>query len=252
MRCRRPLVLRPRITPGVLLSGGSGCPGPRQRNPPFPRARLMPHRGAPYIPRTLLSGPDSTTVFRGRCGRPPSKLLHRRTADTCRCRIRRPAASVVVRMRRSPTTPRPAAPPWTISSTRSSASSAGSPLRPTSSPARVEPRPSSTGHAPTGSPSGPNRRAPSTGWNRGRRVLEWTLPHAKWFIGGQLNVAANCLDRHLKGAAPQQGGDHLGGRARRPPRAHLLGPAPRGEPLRQRAEAPRRARRATASPSTCR
>ena len=30
-------------------------------------------------------------------------------------------------------------------------------------------------------------------------VLEWTPPHAKWFNGGQLNVAANCLDRHLTG-----------------------------------------------------
>ncbi|MEK6598541.1 MAG: AMP-binding protein, partial [Gemmatimonadota bacterium] len=32
------------------------------------------------------------------------------------------------------------------------------------------------------------------------RVLDWTPPHARWFDGGQLNVAANCLDRHLKGA----------------------------------------------------
>ncbi len=31
------------------------------------------------------------------------------------------------------------------------------------------------------------------------KVLEWTLPHAKWFTGGQLNVSANCLDRHLEG-----------------------------------------------------
>jgi acetyl-CoA synthetase len=31
------------------------------------------------------------------------------------------------------------------------------------------------------------------------RVLEWKLPHAKWFVGGQLNVSANCLDRHLSG-----------------------------------------------------
>jgi acetyl-CoA synthetase len=31
------------------------------------------------------------------------------------------------------------------------------------------------------------------------RVLEWTPPHAKWFVGGRLNVAANCLDRHLRG-----------------------------------------------------
>jgi len=28
-------------------------------------------------------------------------------------------------------------------------------------------------------------------------VCEWDPPHAKWFVGGQLNVAANCLDRHL-------------------------------------------------------
>jgi acetyl-CoA synthetase len=31
------------------------------------------------------------------------------------------------------------------------------------------------------------------------RVLEWNPPHAKWFVGGQLNVTANCLDRHLAG-----------------------------------------------------
>ncbi len=30
-------------------------------------------------------------------------------------------------------------------------------------------------------------------------VLEWTPPHAKWFVGGKLNVAYNCLDRHLEG-----------------------------------------------------
>jgi acetyl-CoA synthetase len=33
-----------------------------------------------------------------------------------------------------------------------------------------------------------------------RSVLEWTPPHARWFDGGRLNVAANCLDRHLSGA----------------------------------------------------
>ena len=30
------------------------------------------------------------------------------------------------------------------------------------------------------------------------RVLEWNTPWAKWFLGGQLNVSANCLDRHVK------------------------------------------------------
>ena len=29
------------------------------------------------------------------------------------------------------------------------------------------------------------------------KVLEWDPPRAKWFIGGKLNVAANCLDRHI-------------------------------------------------------
>ena len=32
------------------------------------------------------------------------------------------------------------------------------------------------------------------------RVLEWNPPHAKWFIGGKLNVSVNCVDRHVKTA----------------------------------------------------
>ncbi len=32
------------------------------------------------------------------------------------------------------------------------------------------------------------------------RVLEWKAPDAKWFVGGRLNVSANCLDRHLHSA----------------------------------------------------
>ncbi len=34
-------------------------------------------------------------------------------------------------------------------------------------------------------------------WNT---VLEWTPPYAKWFTGGKLNVAVNCIDRHIRGA----------------------------------------------------
>jgi acetyl-CoA synthetase len=30
-----------------------------------------------------------------------------------------------------------------------------------------------------------------------QQVLEWRLPHARWFVGGKLNASANCLDRHL-------------------------------------------------------
>lgn len=32
------------------------------------------------------------------------------------------------------------------------------------------------------------------------RVLDWSgAPHARWFVGGQLNASHNCLDRHLTG-----------------------------------------------------
>jgi acetyl-CoA synthetase len=32
------------------------------------------------------------------------------------------------------------------------------------------------------------------------KVLEWNAPDAKWFVGGKINVAANCLDRHVRTA----------------------------------------------------
>src|ERR1700678_3709280 len=35
---------------------------------------------------------------------------------------------------------------------------------------------------------------------RWQKVLDWQQPHASWFVGGQLNVAANCVDRHFLGA----------------------------------------------------
>jgi acetyl-CoA synthetase len=31
-------------------------------------------------------------------------------------------------------------------------------------------------------------------------VLDWQPPHAKWFVGGQLNASVNCLDRHVRSA----------------------------------------------------
>src|SRR5512138_1955457 len=30
-----------------------------------------------------------------------------------------------------------------------------------------------------------------------QKVLDWQPPYAKWFVGGKLNAAYNCLDRHL-------------------------------------------------------
>ncbi len=32
------------------------------------------------------------------------------------------------------------------------------------------------------------------------KVLEWTPPHAKWFVGGKLNASVNCVDRHIRTA----------------------------------------------------
>ncbi|HEY0519365.1 MAG TPA: acetate--CoA ligase, partial [Ilumatobacteraceae bacterium] len=35
----------------------------------------------------------------------------------------------------------------------------------------------------------------STDWTT---ICEWELPFAKWFLGGELNVSYNCLDRHVE------------------------------------------------------
>jgi len=37
-------------------------------------------------------------------------------------------------------------------------------------------------------------------WSRPwTQVLDWQPPHAKWFVGGQLNACVNCVDRHVRG-----------------------------------------------------
>jgi len=30
------------------------------------------------------------------------------------------------------------------------------------------------------------------------KTLDWQPPHAQWFVGGQLNASANCIDRHVR------------------------------------------------------
>jgi acetyl-CoA synthetase len=45
------------------------------------------------------------------------------------------------------------------------------------------------------------RMASELEWSRPwSQVLDWKPPHAQWFVGGQLNVCVNCLDRHIRGA----------------------------------------------------
>jgi len=36
-----------------------------------------------------------------------------------------------------------------------------------------------------------------TWYDEWHTILDWDLPFAKWFVGGTLNVSANCLDRHV-------------------------------------------------------
>ena len=52
-------------------------------------------------------------------------------------------------------------------------------------------------------------------------MLEWNCPWAKWFVGGQINLSYNCLDRHVADLAQKQSRHHLGERAGRSSHAHL-------------------------------
>ena len=66
-------------------------------------------------------------------------------------------------------------------------------------------------------------------------ILDWNPPHAKWFVGGTLNVSVNCLDRHVRGARRNKAAiiweGEPGDR-----RAHLLRSLPRGLNLRERSQ----------------
>ena len=39
-----------------------------------------------------------------------------------------------------------------------------------------------------------------------KHVLRSNPPNAEWFVGGQLNVSANCLDRHVRTARRNKAG----------------------------------------------
>jgi acetyl-CoA synthetase len=45
-------------------------------------------------------------------------------------------------------------------------------------------------------------------WNT---VLDWQAPYAKWFVGGKLNVAHNCIDRHVEAGHGDQVAYHWEG-----------------------------------------
>jgi acetyl-CoA synthetase len=49
-------------------------------------------------------------------------------------------------------------------------------------------------------------------WNKDfHTTLEWDLPFAKWFVGGELNVTYNCLDRHVEAGRGNQVAYHWEG-----------------------------------------
>ena len=56
---------------------------------------------------------------------------------------------------------------------------------------------------------GRRRRAGCAGRSRGP-ALDWSdAPFAKWFVGGRLNVAVNCVDRHVDAGRGEQGRHHF-------------------------------------------
>jgi len=56
------------------------------------------------------------------------------------------------------------------------------------------------------------READHLDWHRDwDTILEWEPPYAKWFVGGQLNVAHNCVDRHVEAGHGDQVAYHWEG-----------------------------------------
>jgi len=56
------------------------------------------------------------------------------------------------------------------------------------------------------------RQADRLHWqSRWSEVLEWDAPFAKWFVGGTLNVAYNCVDRHVQAGRGDQVAIHFEG-----------------------------------------
>ena len=82
---------------------------------------------------------------------------------------------------------------------------------------------------------GPPGGASCVDWSEDwHTICEWELPFAKWFIGGQLNVADNCLDRHVEAGRGDKVAFHWEGEPGDTPHDHLRRAARRGAALRQR------------------
>ena len=92
----------------------------------------------------------------------------------------------------------------------------------------------------------------ATGTPSGTRCSTGQPPFAKWFVGGRLNVAVNCVDRHVEAGNGDRVAFHWEGEPGDTRTDHLRRAQARGLQGRQRADRARRRGRATASRSTCR
>ena len=77
--------------------------------------------------------------------------------------------------------------------------------------------------------------ASCTGSKPPQQMLEWKPPFAKWFVGGTTQRRVQLPRSASAGRDAQQGRDHLGRRAGRDARAHVLRAVARGVSLRERA-----------------
>ena len=71
-------------------------------------------------------------------------------------------------------------------------------------------------------------------------LYEWELPYAKWYLGGKLNVAYNCVDRHVEAGLGDRVAYHWEGEPEGEADDHRCRPPGGRRPLRERAQAARR------------
>ena len=106
---------------------------------------------------------------------------------------------------------------------------------------RAEPTRSPSGRTPPAGSTGRRRGTPPTA-GRPRSTTadgDLTVPEAQWFVGGRLNVAVNCVDRHVDAGRGDKVALHVEGEPGDRRDAHLRRPAARGRPCRARAHGPR-------------
>ncbi len=81
-------------------------------------------------------------------------------------------------------------------------------------------------------------------------LSEWELPYAKWYLGGRLNVAYNCVDRHVEAGLGDRVAYHWEGEPGDTRDDHVRGAPARRRPDGERAPGARRRARARPSRST--